>query len=65
LSSMISVFAFCQRSRTWRNFCCPRNFPAYRFEGSSPRPIPAQEWRVLPPILTAAIPVEAVIPRPP
>lgn len=39
---------------------CPRTLPTNRSIGSFPSLIPAHEWRVTPPILRAAIPVEAV-----
>ncbi|TEB39068.1 hypothetical protein FA13DRAFT_435508 [Coprinellus micaceus] len=50
-----------QRFHTGWNFLFPRTLPT-NLEGSScPSPIPAQEWRVQPPMLTAAMPVVAVI----
>ncbi|KAF9243747.1 hypothetical protein BU15DRAFT_42519, partial [Melanogaster broomeanus] len=70
LSSRIRVFTPRQRSRTFLNFSCPRNFPASFLASSCPMPIPAHECNVVPPILTEAMPVEAVTaslewPRPP
>src|SRR6266704_1702281 len=61
LSSTISVSTSCHRSLTGLNLDCPQNLPARFLADCSPRPIPAQEWRVQPPMFTAAIPVDAVI----
>ncbi|KAF9498157.1 hypothetical protein BDN71DRAFT_444235 [Pleurotus eryngii] len=60
-SSIMRYLTARHRSSTGLNFPCPRNFPARFFAGSSPSPMPAHECRVVPPILTAAIPVDAVI----
>ena len=64
LSSNIRVFTVRQRSRTLLSFSWPRNLPASFFASSFPIPIPAHECSVVPPIFTAAIPVDAVIARP-
>ncbi|KAJ6501689.1 hypothetical protein C8R47DRAFT_969824 [Mycena vitilis] len=61
LSSMMSVFTLLQRSRT-SVFLKPMSLPATFLAGSFPIPMPAQECNVQPPMLIAAMPVEAVIP---
>ncbi len=58
LSSIIRLSTSNQRSL--KRFV-PRILPERRFAVSSPRPIPAQECNVVPPMLMDAIPVEAVI----
>jgi hypothetical protein len=58
---MISVFTLSHRYLTGSNLDCFQNLPARFLADCSPRPIPAQEWRVQPPMFTAAIPVDAVI----
>lgn len=62
LSSMMRVFVSFQRRKTFLHFSCPRILPTSLSTDSCPRPVPAQECRVTPPILTAAIPVDAVMP---
>lgn len=52
---------FRQRCNTKFNILFPRNFPISLAALSFPRPMPAQECRVQPPMFTAAIPVVAVI----
>lgn len=59
---MMRVSTWRQRSRTFTNFGWPRNLPARLLADSWPKPIPAQECSVVPPMLTEAIPVEAVMP---
>ncbi|EGO28446.1 hypothetical protein SERLADRAFT_380103, partial [Serpula lacrymans var. lacrymans S7.9] len=61
ISSITNVLTCRHRSTTFLNLGCPRNFPASLWASSWPRPIPAQECNVVPPILTDAIPVDAVI----
>ncbi|KAH6916796.1 hypothetical protein BKA70DRAFT_1038045, partial [Coprinopsis sp. MPI-PUGE-AT-0042] len=61
LSSMMRVFTFCHRSKTGLNLGWPKNLPTNCFVVSFPRPIPAHEWSVHPPIFTEAIPVDAVM----
>ncbi|KII93469.1 hypothetical protein PLICRDRAFT_65084, partial [Plicaturopsis crispa FD-325 SS-3] len=61
LSSIIRVRTFCHRLRTFLNFGCPRNLPASFFASSCPKPIPAHECSVVPPMLTDAMPVDAVM----
>ncbi|KAI9572607.1 hypothetical protein HD554DRAFT_1983276, partial [Boletus coccyginus] len=63
LSSKIRVWTLRQRSRTFLNFSWPRNLPASFFASSCPMPMPAHECRVVPPMLTEAMPVDAVIAR--
>lgn len=58
---MISVLTVRHRFTTFSNFDCPSILPTNFLTGSLPKPIPAQECKVVPPMLTAAIPVLAVI----
>jgi hypothetical protein len=59
---MIKACTSCQRSLTFESSGWPRILPAKVFSGSWPRPMPAHECSVVPPILTDAMPVDAVIP---
>ena len=63
LSSRMSTLTLCHRRLTGSYFFWYKNLPERSFTDSFPSPIPAQEWRVQPPIFTAAIPVDAVIAR--
>ena len=45
-----------------KSWAWPKNLPTTFFPVSLPIPIPAHECSVTPPIFTAAIPVDAVIP---
>ncbi|KAG2123605.1 hypothetical protein DEU56DRAFT_745290, partial [Suillus clintonianus] len=63
-SSSMRVRTRCHRSLTRSNLGWPRNLPPSFFASSRPSPIPAHECTVVPPMLTDAIPVEAVIARP-
>lgn len=60
LSSIINVSVDCHLLHTFRRVFCPLIFPTSLSTGSFASPHPAKEWRVDPPILTAAIPVDAV-----
>ncbi|KDQ54845.1 hypothetical protein JAAARDRAFT_92464, partial [Jaapia argillacea MUCL 33604] len=61
LSSMIKVLTCLHLFLAGSTFFCPRSFPASFSLGSAPNPIPAHECRVEPPMLTAAMPVDAVM----
>ncbi|KZP32338.1 hypothetical protein FIBSPDRAFT_723153, partial [Athelia psychrophila] len=61
-SSIMSELTVRHRSSTNRRVFWKRILFAISLAASRPRPIPAQECKVVPPIFIAAMPVEAVIP---